>query len=613
MPNTNTLTLSTSVAFSGLWLLIFSSILSAQSFLDVQHLSTFRHGAYMKSASEIIAHDPVTQRLYVVNAQNACLDVLDIRDPAEPRFLFKISAARLGKGINSVDIHGNLLAVAVEDSNKQAPGRVAFYDTGGRFFIAVQVGVLPDMVKFSPDGRWVLSADEGEPSSDYRIDPEGSVTIIDLREGIDKLTQDHVRLLDFRAFNGKPLDPRIRVFGPNATPAQDFEPEYIAISADSKTAWVVLQENNAMVVVDIEAGVITDLIPFGYKNHNVEAQGLDASDADHEVDIRTWPVFGMYQPDAITAIEVDGETYLITANEGDPRVYDAFQEEVRIADIPLDPQAFPKAKKLQNNKRLGRLKVSKVMGDPDADGDYDALYAFGGRSFAVWTARGDLLFDSGDDFEGITALALPRNFNSNNEKNGSFDQRSDDRGPEPEGLTIGKINGKTYLFVGLERVGGVMIYDISQPARPHFVDYFNPRNFSGNATEGTAGDLGPEGLTFISAANSPAGVPLLVVANEVSGTTSIFAIRAYASEQSTNAAAARRVAFALQKPAAVAIDLVDSSGNRVAKVVNARFQAGQHEVTLPAHLLSGTYFCRISIDGMIAQIRRLHIANKGTH
>ena len=316
----------------------------------------------------------------------------------------------------------------------------------------------------------------------------------------------------------------MRIFGPGASVAEDLEPEYITVSRNSLTAWVTLQENNAIAEIDIRSGEVTSITSLGLKDHSVAGNGLDASNRDDEINIATWPVFGMYQPDSIASYQVRGQTFLVTANEGDSRDYDGFSEEERVKDLTLDPTAFPDAATLQENENLGRLKTTNVNGDTDDDGDFDQIFSYGTRSFSIWTADGDLVFDSGDDIAQITASALPDDFNSNNDENDSFDARSDDKGTEPEAVVLAKIRGQTYAFIGLERMGGIMIYDVTDPAAPVFVDYVSNRDFAGDAEAGTAGDLGPEGMTFISGEDSPTGHPLLVVANEVSGTTTVFKI-----------------------------------------------------------------------------------------
>jgi hypothetical protein len=244
----------------------------------------------------------------------------------------------------------------------------------------------------------------------------------------------------------------------------------------------------------------------------------------------------MYQPDAIVAYTVAGETYLMTANEGDARGYTGFSEEVRVRDLTLDPTAFPDAASLQENENLGRLRVTDQLGDTDQDGDFDALYAYGGRSFSIWDASGQLVFDSGGDFEQITASAFPAFFNASNANN-NFDDRSDDKGPEPEDVALGVVEGRTYAFIGLERIGGVMVYDVTDPSSPSFVQYINNRDFTQPVNSAAAKDLGPEGMVSISAHDSPTHTPLLVVAHEVSGTTTIFEITssaATAADQSEN-------------------------------------------------------------------------------
>ena len=500
-------------------------------------LGTYASNVFDEGAAEIVAFDPKTRRLFVSNADDNTVDALDIANPAEPIKAFTIDLSPFGGGVNSVAVSRGLLAVAVEADVKQDPGKVVFFNTNGHYLKQVTVGALPDMLTFTSDGRIVLVANEGEPNDDYSVDPEGSVSIIDISRGVWRA---RVKTAGFKRFNGcrdKLIAKGVRIFGPNATVAQDLEPEYIAVAEHSPFAWVTLQENNAVAVLNIYSGRIVDILPLGVKDHGMAGNGIDASNKDDAINIANYNgVYGMFQPDAIAAYGSRGRRYLVTANEGDAREYIvnedeedeyvAFAEEERVKDLDLDPDMFPDAETLQEKEVLGRLTVTTTLGDLDGDGDYDELYAFGARSFSIFTPtkRGlRLVFDSGDQLEQLTAAALPFDFNSTNDENDSFDNRSDDKGPEPEGLTLGEINGRTYLFLCLERVGGIMVYDITEARSPEFVQYINNRDFSTEDIE-DAGDLAPEGLVFIPARKSPTGDNLLAVANEVSGTTTVYKI-----------------------------------------------------------------------------------------
>jgi len=522
-------------AVSTLTLTLFTTSYFAQrsSNVTLQKLGTFSTGLFDEGGAEIVIHDPKTQRLFAVNLGFRSIDAIDIRNPVKPRLAFRIDISPFGSQANSVAIHKRELAVAVEAEVKTDPGKIVFFDTDGRFINQVTVGALPDMVTYTPNGQKVLVANEGEPNSYNQpdsVDPEGSVSIIDLRRGAGRVTEDDVITADFTAFNAASLDSSIRIYGPNATVAQDLEPEYIAISHDSKTAWVTIQEANAIGILDIDQGVFVDIVGLGFKDHSLPGNGMDASDRDGPsnsplINIANWPVLGAYEPDAIAAFRSRGQTFLLTANEGDTRDWPGFNEESRVSALTLDPMAFPNGAALKTNAQIGRLTVTRATGDTDGDTDFDQLIVPGGRSFSIWDESGNLVFDSGDQFEQITAQALPDFFNANNDDNDSFDTRSDNKGPEPEGIAIGEISGRTYAFIGLERIGGVMIYEITNPRSPVFQSYVNNRDFSGDAEEGTAGDLGPEGIIFIRASDSPTGDPLLVVANEVSGTTTIYRVR----------------------------------------------------------------------------------------
>ncbi len=896
--------------------------------LTVTPIGTYATGIFDEGASEIVAYDVASQRLFSVNAAATSIDILDLSDPTTPTFITQIDATALGANANSVAVHEGLVAAAIEAEAVGEAGIVAFYDIDGNLLNSVEVGFLPDMVTFSPDGQKVVSANEGEPSDDYTIDPVGSISIIDLSDGIENLTQDAVTTLDFSTFNDTELPDSIRIFGPGATVAQDVEPEYVAISPDSTTAWVTLQENNAIAVVDLEAGEISELLPLGTKNFNapvatletytfdelpllgtteagqeillggfsglffegvneetgalqfithpdrgpnpepidtdgdgvnerpfalpdyqaqwvrfeldsttgaltiteqtrlsradgtpisglpnlageegiayadelpidlfgtplendpygadlegiiqaedgtywlvdeyrpaiyhfdatgvlieryvpegsnesgvdvgVEAfpaiyaqrranrgfeavayengilyafiqspidnpdrtndenskasnfvrilafdtttatpvaeylyeldgmpvdkigdavalgngqflvverdaavgpqakkfiykidlegatnlleldelpaglerqnlsglarlgiapvqkslyvdlsaigyvqgdkveglafidentlailndndfaisgnfdpetgllaenenpvepvlgiirlhpNGLDASNEDGAINIQNWPVEAYYLPDAIAAYTAaDGETYYVTANEGDTRDYDGYSEVTRIGDLLLDFATYPDALTLQAEGALGRLLTSTNVGDEDGDGLVEQLYTLGARSFTIWRADGTVAFDSGSDLETITAELSPDNFNSNGGADG-FDGRSDDKGPEPEAVTIGVIGERTYAFIALERTGGVAVYEITEPTAATFVTYANNRDITLPADDPAAGDSGPESMAFVPASDSPTGQDLLIVGNEVSGSITIYAV-----------------------------------------------------------------------------------------
>jgi DNA-binding beta-propeller fold protein YncE len=488
-------------------------------------LGSFRAGPYDKGAAEIVAHDPATQRLFVVNGADRTIDILDMSDPTKVTRISQVQIpSEYGHSANSVAAKNGVIAAAVQAEVKTDPGTCLFLDAEGRVLKSVKVGALPDMLTFTPDGKYVLVANEAEPSADYTVDPEGSVSVIDISGGIDNLTQANVRTAGFGQFTLQSLVPGVRIFGPNATVAQDLEPEYIAVSPDSKTAYVTLQENNAMGVLDVETATFRRIAALGVKAHWRAGNEIDSSDRDNLKSPRTWTVWGMYMPDGVaTFVGPDNQVYLVTANEGDAREHGDYVEAARVSTLKLDPAFYPNASELQQANWLGRLNVSKASGDLDGDGDYDMLFSFGARSVSVWTADVQLAWDSHNQLETFTAQERPEAFNVSNTDN-TVDSRSDDKGPEPEGVVIGNIGGKNYAFVGNERSSNIVMYDLTVPYAPQYVGMAWNRNLTAKTDTAEAGDLGPEGLIFIRAADSPVSKPLLVVANEISGTTTVWQI-----------------------------------------------------------------------------------------
>ncbi|EHR4992019.1 choice-of-anchor I family protein [Vibrio parahaemolyticus] len=532
--------------------------------------SSIADAPFDTSAAEIVNYDACTDKLYVVNAQAKRVDVLSLNEssaPSQTDFI-DLTDAGISAGIeigaaNSVAVFNGLVAVAIENNNKQEDGLIALYRSDDLSLITTfKTGALPDMVGFSKDGRYIATANEGEPNSDYSIDPEGSVTLVDLSKGINNADVTQIGFGEFDGVRSDELPKAVRISGPNASIAQDLEPEYLTF-ADNGKIYVALQENNAMTIIDPQNHSVEKIVALGEKSWSNSK--LDASNKDKIIgNLKSYPqLVGLYMPDTLDSYSVNGQTYIVSANEGDGREYgfkttqaecdqagfkwdeDDYQgtpdytnvkgsclshiDEVRGKKLKVTTD-HPLAEALKDNKQLARLKVIKPNHTLNVE---ENVQAFGARSFSIWNENGELVFDSGDDFATIALLNEGKYFNSTNDSNSSGDDRSDDKGIEPEAIEVAKINGRYYAFIGLERQGGIMLYDITEPKQAQFLHYVNHRDYTqpvctlvenGECANDTynpkAGDLAPESINYF-ARN---GQHFIAVGNEVSGTTSVFLI-----------------------------------------------------------------------------------------
>jgi hypothetical protein len=528
-----------------------------------------------EGAAEIVAYQASKKWIYAINSSGdaAVVNIIPA-DTFDTAALVKdnqgiVSATNLTSAITlnlnahtpgdanslAIDENNQLLAVAMAAKAVGEPGQIAFYDISGEqpiFIKNVTVGALPDMVTFSHDGTKVVVANEGEPNGDYSIDPEGTISIININNGA---IADTALSINFQGYNNQQaeLEAQGLVFANptgrtingnliNTTVAMDLEPEYVSISKDNKYAYVSIQENNALAIINLEDHSL-ELKGLGYKNW--ENLQFDASDKDGGVNFKSYAgLYGMYQPDTIASFSWKGANFIISANEGDAREYFfaasdeadciakggldfdesdgclAYIDESRVEDLTL---ASNFAYLNNDDYDIGRLKVTTAKGDTNNDGQYESLYAYGARSFTIWDSNGLVVFDSEDDIARITASVHGEAFNNNEDEN-KGDIRSDDKGAEPEALTIGTIGERTFAFIGLERMSGIMVYDITNPYKVKFEDYFYNRGLIEGAE--ITGDLAPEGMVFVAAEQSASGEPLLIVGNEISGSIAVWQIAA---------------------------------------------------------------------------------------
>ncbi|WP_299916818.1 choice-of-anchor I family protein [uncultured Roseobacter sp.] len=480
-----------------------------------------------EGASEVVVHED--GKLYVTNGEMDRIDVFDIASDALAMSI-DLSDLEGYDGVQSVAVKNGVVAAAVardvveqmvfgETVNLSQSGFVALFDAEtGELLSRVDVGNLPDQLTFNDGGTQLLVAGEGEKNDDSDNDdnPLGTVAIIDTTDP----TAPVANVLDFTAFNGLEdvaRDAGIRI-QEGVSLAEDVEPEYIAISPDGSTAFVSLQENNAIAKVDLETGEIFDIFSLGTVDFSSESK-LDADD-NGVIDIRNFDnLVGFRMADAISSFEIDGQTYIATANEGDSRDFDEDRVEDLAEDGLLDDSV--------DTTGLERLEVSTIDGDTDGDGDIDVLHTFSSRSFSIFDEDGNLVFDSGPEFEQIIANLAPERFNDDDGDTDGDEDRSDAKGPEPEAIIIGEVDGDTFAFIGLERDSGVMIYDISDPANASFVNYIPPA-FVDTTPGGDVARQGPETIAFISAEESTTGNAQIAVAYEISGTTVVYDLTAAA-------------------------------------------------------------------------------------
>ncbi len=492
--------------------------------IELNYLGFFDPSGNNNSSTEIVVHDPATQRLFTISSLTDVFDIIDFSNPTSPSVIKTVNMLPYG-GITSVAVKNGIIAVASPNgTNAQDNGSVVFFDIDGNFIKQVNVGVLPDMVTFTPDGTKVMTANEGEPNDAYTVDPEGSVSIIDITGGISNLLQSNVTTLSLAIYNGQEASLAAtggRKVKSTSTLAQDLEPEYIAISADSQKAWVSCQENNAVIEVNLVTKTLGSIWGLGKKDMSLPGNGFDASDNNGEILIANWPVKAYYNPDAMAYLKVGNTNYIVTANEGDEKDLGGFSERTTVGanGYALDSTIFPNASVLKASHNLGRFRVTNVNGNTDGDNEFEEIHALGARSFSIFNADTKaIVYDSGDQFERHVAANHPIIFNADNETNGAK-VRSRAKGPEPEGVTLGTINGQTFAFITLERTGGVMVYNVTDPNNVTFTDYKHSR-----MTTAYGGDNGPEGITYIAPQNSATGKGYVIVANEISGTLSMYEV-----------------------------------------------------------------------------------------
>jgi len=471
--------------------------------------------------------------------------------------------------IQSVAAYGNQFAVA-ESPSKTEKGSVGVYKFNSntnnleRRFTAT-VGYLPDSVAWSPDGKTIVVANEGEPNDYYgtsdEIDPKGSISII--RLGDDKKSLKEVTTLGFGGFTAQQLkDAGVRLSGENAdSPAKDIEPEFVKVTSDSKRAVVTLQENNAMVVVNLETGTLET--PMGLGSKDWAGLSVDTSDKDGGYLPGNRDFKSLYMPDGMDVFTAsNGTSYAVMANEGDGRVRpddvnfeanaggtftlsrhrvkkghkalaqiedpmtgkniyvhkglrgkDSTAFEAEVGDeffITRKYGAVADDDFYSDEKRAGKLEGPQGNSIVSGDGEgrlktvvdqntADSITGFGGRSFTIRDLDGNIAWDSGDDLDRIAA-----------EYDVYDDGRSDDKGVEPEHVEIATLGDRSFAFISLERGTSTLIpvYEITNVDAPEHVYTFHAAN-----------SVAPEATEFVK---TSANGGTLLVSSEKSGTLDAF-------------------------------------------------------------------------------------------
>lgn len=490
----------------------------------------------------------------------------------------------LGRGFGVMSV--------IPTANRTSNGVVVFFDyRAGTASVldTLTVGFHPDNVIFSRDGSKVFVANEaeftgagfGEGGGGGDTDAPGSVSVINLTgvTGVANLaaTLDNsdVTTVDFSAGNlaaGVDLS-ELRFNDTTFTVGnahRHVEPEYLT-EGEGKV-YVTLQENNAIAELSLtgpNANKFTAIYPLGLIEQTIDASDRDGAGGTKAALIDD-VVKGMPMPDTVTSFLSGGTRFLVTANEGDFRPDDA--DRIRVKEfggvesgVTID----------RSDAALGRLRVIRDQSDPDGDNLIDEPIMAGTRSFSIWNAStGALVADTGS-FETLLLELAPDLHNNDGESQNvavEFDSRSTSKGPEPEAIATGVINGHRYIFVGMERQGGILMYNADNPAAPTFVAYIN------NYSEELEGLIAPESITFIGADESPVGEPTLLIGYELGGQIGVYTVE---GEPAAPVAPAAPVTLSIKKkkitvgPRTQSVQIKGTaSANTVSVTVNGKAAQG---------------------------------------
>jgi hypothetical protein len=418
-------------------------------------------------------------------------------------------------------------------------GRIAIFNSStGSILKTLDVGYHPDSVTITPDGSKLIITNEGEfvsTAAEATFARPGSISVVDLSgvtsvDNVSNLTSSNVATYDFSAANlatGVSLTGiRDNTFAANNSGTTalmaNIEPEYT--TASNTKAFLTLQENNAIATFDFATGKFEKISSLGSITQTIDASDRDGASNGKSVNIND-VVKGLPMPDTITQFSRGGSTFLVTVNEGDARPDDVDIARANTAGL-VDTTDGGSGDLYYagdvGNTGIGRLNILKDMGNLDGDAGIEDPTMMGTRSFSIWNASTqERVFDSASMIEQYVAANDPTTFNMNDGLTTKYDERSDDKGPEPEALAFGTIGGRDYVFVGAERQNGIFQFDITDFGNVSITSYFNTA--SSTADSGGA-FISPESIAFLNAANNPTGQNLLVVGYEGTGNNGSIAV-----------------------------------------------------------------------------------------
>jgi hypothetical protein len=537
------------IASLGIIALGFTNPAQAATDFTITELAVFDKGSGAGGA-EIAAYHKSTQQVYITNGRENKVDIVSIQNPENPTLVDSVDMSSYGDGITAVAAGKYVVAVSVHRSPTFAAdgtptlrsAKLVVMYPSGRIIRAIDlIGSQPDSVGFTPDGMTALVAIEGEPicaidnpataadeSTDYSYakDPKGAVAIVDLSNP----RVAGAKLAGFSQFKSSDLRRAGIVLSLTSTnPAVDLEPEYIsAVSNDE--VYVTLQEANGIGLLDVKSARFTRIFSAGSTDMGETA--FDLSDRDNGAGAATYDnVYGLAMPDAIAAYQDGNDNYFVTANEGDDRAdWSCFAaiDDVRVKDLEADPSVFTTWETIKASDKLGRVKVNPNIGDSNGDGLYEKFFLLSNRSFSIFK-NNKRIFDSGDLLETLQVSAFGQeNINGQwDEVTGEYlpQNRSDDKGPEAEGVTVGMVGTSRVAVIAMERMSALLFVDITNPEVPVIISW--EQMMPVEDVDPSQGGLkwSPEGMLFIDAADSPNGEALVISSYEMSGTLAIHQLK----------------------------------------------------------------------------------------